>query len=58
MEEAPPEEQNFSIVVRTLGDAEVSEEDGRAASPYKDGWETIRKRKRVVAEATAIPISQ
>ena len=44
MEEAPPEEQNFSMVVRTLEYAEVSEDDDNAASPLDILYESLERR--------------
>ena len=44
MEEAPPEEQNFSMVVRTLEYAEVSEDDDSAASPLDILYESLERR--------------
>ena len=44
MEEAPPEEQNFSMVVRTLEYAEASEEDDSTASPLDILYESLERR--------------
>lgn len=44
MEEAPPEEQNFSMVVRTLEYAETSEDDDSTASPLDILYESLERR--------------
>ena len=44
MEEAPPEEQNFSMVVRTLEYATVDENDDSAASPLDILFESLERR--------------
>ena len=44
MEEAPPEEQNFSMVVRTLEYATVDENDDSVSSPLDILFESLERR--------------